>query len=81
MLTASKLPHSTTISKAPTKTQGKKATKVFSKASADGEKKKHRTCRGMEVYSSYIYKGVLVIFDLQLSMFIQLPCSVEAGSP
>ena len=80
MSTASKLPHSTTISKAPAKTQGKKATKVFSKASADGEKKKHRTCREMEVYS-YIYKGVLVIFDLQLSMFIQLPCSVEAGSP
>ena len=79
--TTSKVPHSTTISKAPAKMQGKKATKKFSKASADSEKKKCRTCRGMEIYSSYIYKGMLIIFDLQLSMFIQSPCSVEAGSP
>ena len=79
-LTTSKVPCSTAISKAPAKTQGKKATKKSSKASTDSKKKKHRTHRGMEIYSSYIYKGMSIIFDLQLSMFIQSSCSVEAGS-
>ena len=81
MSTASKVPHSTTISKVPAKTHGKKATKKSSKASTNGKKKKHRTHREKEIYPSYIYKGMSIIFDLQLSMFIQLPCSVEAGSP
>ena len=59
MLTASKAPYSTAISKVPVKTQGKKA----SKASTNSEKKKHRT-RRMEIYSSYIYKGMSIVFDL-----------------
>ena len=63
MLTTSKAPYSTTISKAPVKTQGKKASKKASKASTNSEKKKRRTCR-MEIYSSYIYKGMSIVFDL-----------------
>ena len=79
--TTSKVPHPTAISKAPAKTQGKKATKKPSKVSTDGKKKKCRTRGETEIYSSYIYKGMSIIFDLQLSMFIRSPCSVEAGSP
>ena len=61
--TASKAPYSTTISKAPAKTQAKKASKRASKASTDGEKKKCRTHR-TEIYSSYIFKGMSIVFDL-----------------
>ena len=63
MLTASKAPYSTAISKVPVKTQGKKASKKASKASTNSEKKKRRT-RRMEIYSSYIYKGMSIVFDL-----------------
>ena len=61
-LRASKAPHPTAASKAPAK-QSSKA------SAADGDKKKHRRTR-KETYSSYIYKGMLIITNLWFTLLI-----------
>jgi len=71
--TAGKAPAST-ASKAPAKsTEGAKAAKKTSKAAApaDGEKKKRKKVR-KETYSSYIYKGKLLLARL-IVFFFYLP--------
>ena len=69
--TAGKAPAST-ASKAPAKsTEGAKAAKKTSKAAApaDGEKKKRKKVR-KETYSSYIYKGKLLLTQLTASRLL-----------
>jgi hypothetical protein len=80
--TASKAPHSTAATKAPTKTtEGKKAAKKTSKAPADGEKKKRKKTR-KETYSSYIYKGTSATFVALFRIYLmRCLCSAEAGTP
>ena len=73
MSRASKAPHPTPASKAPAKRSSKAS-------AADGKKMKHRKTH-KETYSSYIYKGMLIITNLWFALLIRLPCSVEVGSP
>ena len=84
--TAGKAPAST-ASKAPAKTE-KAAKKTASKSApsggADGEKKKRKKTR-KETYSSYIYKGVSILFIMLKNEGQRLKGggvdSVEAGPP